>query len=277
MNKPIDFDAKFTAYAEKWMREQLAAGKKPEALEEQMPELYMRFINQKADWLDGETPAVYFRRWSEPEKLIEMMIEYEKSGVSAPDLLLERITDLGETSVTPLIALAANREADRTLRLTALNLLIELESAEPMTLCLEIVRERDREDELADVAAELLRNLGLRAQKPMLDALEGASDAAADTFLDLLCNFPVVERVYEEAVRRFIADDERRALHASFLAKLNDPRAIEPLRKVVEMSDINYLDFIEIRNAIEELGGEAPAEREFSGDPYYESMKRLEG
>ena len=39
--------------------------------------------------------------------------------------------------------------------------------------------------------------------------------------------------------------------------------------------DINYLDFVEISSAIEALGGDRPAEREFAGDPYYESLKRV--
>ena len=111
----------------------------------------------------------------------------------------------------------------------------------------------------------------------LLDALDGASDEAAETILELLCNFPGNRRVYEETEKRFLADADRRALYASFLAKLGDERAIEPLTKAAALSELNYLDYIEIRNAIEALGGEAPAEREFAGDPYYESLKRLEG
>ena len=40
--------------------------------------------------------------------------------------------------------------------------------------------------------------------------------------------------------------------------------------------EINYLDYIEVRNAIEALGGDAPEERDFTGDPYYESLSRME-
>ena len=140
---------------------------------------------------------------------------------------------------------------------------------------MEIVSRREKDDELADAAADLLRAVGRPAVDRLLAALDGASDEATETFLELLCNFPGLERVYEETERRFLADPGRRALYASFLAKLGDPRAIEPLTRAAALSELNYLDYIEIRNAIEELGGEAPAEREFAGDPYYESLKRL--
>ena len=39
--------------------------------------------------------------------------------------------------------------------------------------------------------------------------------------------------------------------------------------------DINYLDYIEIVNAIEALGGEVDDSRDFSGDPYYESLRTV--
>lgn len=277
MAKPIDFDARFTKYAETWVREQLKAGKKPEELEEQMPELYMRFVNQPAHWLDGVAPAMYFAQWDDAQTLLEMLREYENEQVAVPDLLLERITDLGDKSVAPLMELVADESAQRSLRLTAVNLLIELDTSKPMNLCVQLVRERETEDDIADAAADLLRNLGMEAVDAMLEALEGASDQAADTFLDLLCNFKGIERVYEETVSRFLRDAEHRALHASFLAKLGDARAIELLTRASELTDLNYLDYIEIRDAIEALGGALTTEREFAGDPYYESMKRLEG
>lgn len=277
MSKPIDFDARFAKYAETWVREQLKAGKKPEVLEEQMPELYMRFINTPAHWLDGVAPAMYFAQWDDPAQLVEMLREYEAEQVAMPDLLLERLTDLGEIAVAPLMELAADEQAPVSLRVTAVNLLVELDSSEPMDLCVALVRARTAEDDLADAAADLLRNLGMEPVDRMVEALEGASDEAADTFLDLLCNFKGIERVYEETVSRFLRDAEHRALHASYLAKLGDPRAIEPLTKASELIDLNYLDYIEIRDAIEALGGSLAGEREFAGDPYYESMKRLEG
>jgi len=43
----------------------------------------------------------------------------------------------------------------------------------------------------------------------------------------------------------------------------------------MDMNDISYLDYIEIVNAIEALGGEVSADREFNGDPYYESLKKM--
>jgi len=38
---------------------------------------------------------------------------------------------------------------------------------------------------------------------------------------------------------------------------------------------LNYLDYIEIRNAFESLGGEVDQERDFTGDKDYEALRQM--
>ncbi len=69
---------------------------------------------------------------------------------------------------------------------------------------------------------------------------------------------------------------DRRALYATYLARLGDERALDALSRVVNLTDLDYLDYLEVRNAIEALGGQAPEDmRRFDGDPAYESLKNL--
>lgn len=274
--KPIDFDARYADYAEKWVRENMARYESIEHMEAHLPEVYLRFLNQSQGWLNGMTPGEYFAQFTNVPQLLALLREHDAQGVDVPDLLLERIVDMGEDAIEPLMALAANVQAGEPLRITALNLLIELGAGQPLGLCLELIDARAEHDDLADVAADLLRALGNAAVAPMLDRLEGAGDEALSTYLDLLCNFPGDPRIYEYTVSQFLKDAERRALFASYLGKLGDDRAIEPLRRALQLSELNYLDYIEIRNAIERLGGELTGpERSFEGDPYYESLKHM--
>lgn len=275
MFTPIDFDSRFTSYAEKWMKAQLARGRKAEELEDEMPDLYLKFLNTPASWLDGAVPGMFFCKWSDPNELIDILRAYEDNGTPVPDPLLERITDLGDVSVQPLAELAADESAEAQLRVTAMNLLIELE-ADCTDLCIKLILARTEDDGPADAASELLRNKGKSVRKELTEALEEAEGAALDTLLDLLCAFPGDEKVFKKALERFITDPEHIALHASYLAKLGDDRAIEPLKKAAALTELNYLDYIEIRDAIEELGGTLETEREFAGDPYYESLRDID-
>lgn len=58
-------------------------------------------------------------------------------------------------------------------------------------------------------------------------------------------------------------------MHASYLAAYGDSRALPVLLERIAGEDINFLEFRELKYAIEALGGEYTEERDFSDDPYY--------
>lgn len=273
--KLIDFDAQFTRYAQEYIRAHKAEFKSMDEAEAQMPDIYLCWLNQKADWLEGKTPGEWFTQYNDPQELVDAARAYQQAGVSLPDQLLERIGELGEASVPALMQMAGEYERAPELAMTALNLLIEIGSAQPLELCLDVIEQAGERQELAEVASELLQGLGEAAKEPVLSRMPQASGAAMEAFLDVLCNFSGDERIYKYVVRAFETEYERRVLYASYLAKLGDARAIEPLRRALELTDLNYLDYIEIVHSIEALGGEVDGEREFNGDPYYESLKSI--
>lgn len=57
--------------------------------------------------------------------------------------------------------------------------------------------------------------------------------------------------------------------------KLGDDRAMKDLMAAANDPELNYIDYLEIRNAIERLGGTAP-ERTFEGDPTYEALSGMQ-
>ncbi len=271
----IDFDSKFSRYAEQYIRANKAKFKDMDEAEAMMPELYMRWLNEPADWLDGKTPGEWFTQYSDPQELVDMARAYQQASISLPDMLLERITDLGEASIEPLMRMAGEYAESPELAMTALNLLVEIGTDRPMELCLDIISASTEQTGLSELASELLTGLGGRVKEPVLQRMENASGAAQAAFLDVLCNFPGDDRIYNYVVDAFNRCYDRRALYASYLGKLGDERAVEPLKKSLTLSDLNYLDYIEIVNAIEALGGEVEASREFNGDPFYESLKNM--
>lgn len=273
----IDFDAPFHRYLTDWMRENAGRFRDAEAMEAQAGEIYLRFINQRADWLDGRSPAEYFAAFEDAAELTRALVEYEVASVPVPELMLSRIVQLGETAVQPLLALVRDEAAGEAVRQTALNLLIELDTAEPMEACFALIDRAEADDALAEVASELLQNLGAAAVPGMLERLDRANEHALAIYLDLLCNFPGDERIYTYTMREFLRRHDQRALFASLLARLGDARALDALGRVIRMEDLGYLDYLEIANAIEALGGEPGArDRDFAGDPYYESLARLD-
>ena len=272
----INFDQKFEQYMGVWMKNNAAKYKNNmDIIEGMMPDVYMEFLAKPATWLGGKAPQDYFGQYDDAAQLVDWLCEYERTGVPVPDLLLDRIGELGDAAEAPLLALLDNDATPDAAVMTAISLLREIESTAPMQRYIERIAALESPDERADMYAESLQSMGEAVVAPILAALPAAGETGRDIFADILSNFPGQEESFRLLMERFERCDDRRALFASYLAKYGYDRALPALRRAAEDPQVNYLDFVEISSAIEALGGERPAEREFAGDPYYESLKHV--
>ena len=274
--KCINFDRAFERYMAEWMKENSEKYKDDmDVIEDMMPDVYLEFLKKPADFLDGVAPQDYFEQFDNADVLVNWLCDYIAQGVPVPDLLLERVTALGDPAEKSLLALIARDDLPEETQMTAISLLREMESKAPMQRYIDYIASLEEPSDKGDLCAEALMSMGESVVEPILAALSGAGQTGRDIFADVLSNYPGDERIYELMIERFVTRDERRALFASYLAKLGDERAIPMLKEAAQSPDINYLDYVEVVNAIEALGGERPPEREFSGDPYYESLRRV--
>ncbi len=274
--KCINFDRAFERYMAEWMKENSEKYKDDmDVIEDMMPDVYLEFLKKPANFLDGIAPQDYFEQFDNADMLVNWLCDYIAQGVPVPDLLLERVTALGDPAEKSLLALVARDDLPEETQMTAISLLREMESKAPMQRYIDYIASLEEPSDKGDLCAEALMSMGESVVEPILAALSGAGQTGRDIFADVLSNYPGDERIYELMIERFVTRDERRALFASYLAKLGDERAIPMLKEAAQSPDINYLDYVEVVNAIEALGGERPPEREFSGDPYYESLRQV--
>ena len=274
--KCINFDRAFERYMAEWMKESSEKYKDDmDVIEDMMPDVYLEFLKKPADFLDGVAPQDYFEQFDNADMLVNWLCDYIAQGVPVPDLLLERVTALGNPAEKSLLALITRDDLPEETQMTAISLLREMESKAPMQRYIDYIASLEEPSDKGDLCAEALMSMGESVVEPILAALSGAGQTGRDIFADVLSNYPGDERIYELMIERFVTRDERRALFASYLAKLGDERAIPMLKEAAQSPDINYLDYVEVVNAIEALGGERPPEREFAGDPYYESLKQV--
>ena len=274
--KCINFDRAFERYMAEWMKENSEKYKDDmDVIEDMMPDVYLEFLKKPADFLDGIAPQDYFEQFDNADMLVNWLCDYIAQGVPVPDLLLERVTALGDPAEKSLLALVARDDLPEETQMMAISLLREMESKAPMQRYIDYIASLEEPSDKGDLCAEALVSMGESVVEPILATLSGAGQTGRDIFADVLSNYPGDERIYELMIERFVTRDERRALFASYLAKLGDERAIPMLKEAAQSPDINYLDYVEVVNAIEALGGERPPEREFSGDPYYESLRQV--
>lgn len=269
----IDFDARFTEVLNKWIEENRHRFRRPEDMEDEVPDVYLRWLNTPADWLEGSAPGEYFDRFSDSAQLCELLCGYIKEGVPVPDPLLDRLAELGDEAT--LMALVKDKTAPCEARMDGIELLRQIESTLPMVDFIRWQVERDDEDDILDNALESLRQMGEGVRGPAKVAFLAAGPEGKEALLDVLADYPGDEDVFRFALEQFKATKDKRALYAGYLAKLDDDHALEALLDVAEGDDVTYTDFIEIRSAIERLGSEAPV-RDWSHDPTYQAFKRLQ-
>lgn len=273
--KCIDFDRKFADFTGKWVRENSAKYRDADEMEEHFPEVYIRWLNTPADWLAGKTPAEYFRQYDDAKMLVKWLRDYFKQGVSVPAQLLERITELKEQAPAELMILLSKpaRDEDEA-KMCALGLMKELESDAADALCIDWAASEDAHDDLAELAADMLMDKAQRYREELLAAYAAAGDNGRARLLDVLAYVHDEPRVFRLLMERFSTGDNM-ALYASYLLKYGSEEALPALERAISDPDTGYLDYIELRNAIEGLGGVVEGERDFTGDRDYEALRQL--
>ncbi len=272
--KIFDFDEKFYDYVRTWAA--MRPGLTEKQIEESYNEMMLNWLNAPAKWLNGGKPGEYFNRYSEPKDLIKLLHEYDKRDIGLPEPLYSRIVAVGGPCVPALTAIAGDPDKSDSIRGTAVALLKDIGTDLPRELFIDMVARCDSvEDEPANLAAEALAEGDASVVDPLLERYPEASNCAQAMILDICSGFPGDGRVFDLLVDKLRNRPEERGLYAALLGKLGDERAIEALRPFLTADDIDYLDYIEVRDAIEELGGDPGEEREFYGDPHYEAMRDM--
>ncbi len=276
MHMPIiNFDDHFAEYMSAWMKDHEDQYENYDEMEEDLPKIYLSFLNTRASWLGSVSPGSYFTQFEDPKVLVDWMNQYCAEGVPLPEPLLEQIVFVGKPCEKRLTALLQDEEADRVAKMTAVELLREMDSSVPKMLYIRWQLNREEKDELKDNAVESLCIMGPEVVQPILQSFDQANDAGQEAFMEVLVHYPVQEKVFQTALDFFNRKKDKRALFAGYLAKIGDDRALPDLIRAAGETDLPYLTFIEIRNAIETLGGNCP-EREYADDPEYEALRQMD-
>lgn len=271
----INFDAHFADFTSEWIAAHQGQYRNYDEMEADIPHVYMAFLNTRAKWLGSLTPGSYFTQFEDPKVLVDWLEEYCEEGVPVPELLMEQITTVGRPCEKRLLELLKNDDARDEARMTAIGLLREMGSELPKMLYITWQLDRAEKDEMKDNALESLVEMGSQVVQPILQNIRAANPAGQEALLEVLSHFPGTPGVTKLAMKLFEERKDRRAVLAGYLAKLGDDQALPLLMKAAEEPGLRYLTFIEIRNAIEELGGVCP-EREFDEDPEYEALRDLD-
>lgn len=260
MKKLIDFDGLFDEKLAEYIQSN------PEKYTEKqwenvIPKLYKQFGDiyvAKA----GATPKQYYAAMSDDE-LCETLERHYDEGVPVSDFLCREIESRGCSDA--LIRLFDRREEE--ILTLAVNLAGSNEKAFPAYFRL---LTSEVSDDIKEAVCEQLKGGADAAKEQALALFEQGQEQ--EMMLEILSRCKQRDdRVYDLLLTAFRTGDEV-PMHASYLAAYGDERALPVLLEYIDRDDINFLEFREVKYAIEALGGEYTKPRDFSHDPYYQEI-----
>ena len=264
----IDIDGLFEIYFKKYMLKN--AGKYTEdQWEDKIPEVYAEFSDTPLKALDGKTPNDYFGGKSSAE-LVELLKECVKTKSPVSDFLCEAITK--SDSEKELLNLLDKSNGEEIISY-AVNLLSDIGSVKPFSVYLEYLKDENTPDNLLESMTEkLCDNADLIKEEAIISY--GQTEKNRQYFAEIFSNMKKRDdRILDALIKEFADHKGNPSLYAGYLSKYGDEKALPYLYERIKDKNLNYIDYKELKMAIDELGGEWKEERDFSDDFYYNKLK----
>lgn len=131
-------------------------------------------------------------------------------------------------------------------------------------------------DKKLEAYAYLCEN-GEEVVDDMIKAQLTADEESGQMLVEILANYKGRKDIFLLLVSYFYRGEDV-ALFARLLGSYGDEAAIDILKSFAKQfeDELNYNEFMEIRNAVEELGGDFDLNTDFSNDPFYRYLKGLD-
>lgn len=264
----IDFDKLFENYADKYYHEHERDYASPDDFARDIDKIYHKWATSPQPVLGGISPSEFFNRIP-TEDLVDILKGACAGDNNPNSLLFDRIATEPEL-LDELCALAKTATDEKLLAVT-LSIIAELGGGS-VEFYIEMM-ERDIDAAAKEMCIEALCDRADSAKEQLLAHAYAAKDVTdTELYVEPLTFVTELDDRILEILRKLLATDPNIAYVAALMGRYGDDRACQDLYPLLD--DCDYAEFLEIRNAIEELGGTVDDRyRDFSDDPLYIAIK----
>lgn len=251
------FDEKLSAYVRK-----NADKHKEREWEDIIPAMYARFGDTVIKSL-GKSPNQYYAEMDD-KTLVAQLRAHLKQGVAVSEFLCNAIESRKADEL--LIPLLSGTEDEISY---ALNLLGASKAALPEYM--RLLTESDSED-VKNTCVDYLKEYADEVRGKALENYNAGVER--EYMLEILSRCVLKsDEVYDILIKEFRLADDNLPMRASYLAAYGDERALPVLLDKIDEEGITFIEYQELKYAIESLGGSYEKERDFSNDEYYQAVK----
>lgn len=259
--KLYDFDGMFDEKLSEYISKNVGKYREEE-WEDIIPRLYQKFGNTKIKSL-GKTPREFYAEMSDAD-IIRCLKAHIRDDVPVSEFLCNEVE--GRKLVQSLLPMLDGTDSEREYAMNMigtddraikkyLEMLVSTEDTDLKNRCVDLIKEK------ADLVVS--------------EALKNYEKGIETEYMCEILSRSVIrdEKIFEILIKEFRGDVENIPMHASYLAAYGDERALPYLLDKIDEEGISFVEYQELKFAIEALGGEYEKERDFSSDPYYQLIK----
>lgn len=266
-----NLDKLFELYVQEAVRKNKEKYSSHEALEDDLGMLFNRFENVRIKTLDGKTPKEYAAELREDGEIFDYVSKCLENNIEVTDTICDEVVRAeGATEYLNGLLYENNKDA----KLLAALLLKEIDDEEVEDIFISVLTNDEMPDEVKTVAFEYLSDGDDCVSEKILEIINSVPEKNQGILVEVLSNFKGRKDVFYWLVT-MLQRAEDVPTYAGLLGRYGDAAAIDILKSFASEVDINYVEFVEIRNAVEELGGEMTEEKDFSDDPYYKYINHI--
>ena len=256
--KLIDFDGLFDEKLTQYMEENKNKYTEKQ-WEDIIPKLYKKFGDTYVAKVKC-TPKEYYAKMTNAE-LAETLIAHLSADVPVPEFLCAEIEARGEAeTLLPLL-----QSEDGQIAIYAMNMLGD--NAQAYDAYFSILEENRFDEDIRCDAVDILK---FHADEVKERAYANwQKGIAVEYMLEIISRIKAKEDRFLEALIKAFRSGENVPMKASYLAAYGDERALPLLLERIEDRTIGFVEFQELKYAVEALGGEYNEPRDFSEDKDY--------
>lgn len=265
----IDFDKLFENYADRYYNEHESDYESPDDFAKDLDDVYHEWATSPQDVLGGLSPSEFFNRIPN-EDLIAILKGSCAEDKNPSSLLFDRIAT--EPVLLPELVELARTATDEKLLMVVLSLIAELGGAAD-SFYIDMTERTDIDACVKELCIEALCDRADDVKDELLVRAERADDVGMiELYLEVLTYCEAGDDRILALLKKLLAADPNVAYVAALIGRYGDSRAAAELYPLLDTCD--YAEFLEIRNAIEQLGGTVDEKyRDFSDDPLYKAIK----
>ncbi|MGN0824243.1 MAG: hypothetical protein ACI4MB_04155 [Candidatus Coproplasma sp.] len=259
--KIYDFDGMFDEKLSEYIKKHSGEYKEKE-WEDIIPKLYARFGDTTIKSI-GKSPNQYFAEMDD-KQLVAQLKSHLKNEVPVSLFLFNAIEarDMDEL----LLPLLSGTQDEIS---CALNLIGVSKAALPEYMRLLTTSE---DEDVQNTCVDNIKELADDVKEEAISYYE--KGVQKEYMMEILSRCVIKdERIFDILLKEFRISPENLSMHASYLAAYGDERALPYLLDKIDEEGITFVEYQELKYAIESLGGSYEKERDFSSDPYYQLIK----